>query len=159
MNLILGGISILIGFAGGNLCAANVSVELRHLNELYVALETLENHILCYSSGISEAIQNSSIDKKCVLFKNIAQNINSSENIFEDAVNKSPYNTEIKSYLIRLFDAIEHYDENDINKSFDITLSIINKYRNEFQTKNDKNAPLYRKIGILSGIGIAVLLL
>lgn len=159
MNPVLCGISIFVGFSAGTFAAARVSSGLKYLDDLCCALETLHDCICTYSSGLGEAISSGNIDTKCVLFDDIAKNLTSGKPNFADIINSSPYNPEIKSHLTRLFETIIHGEESEIIKSFDITLSTVKKYRDAERIKKEKNAPLYKKAGLLLGIGAAILFL
>ena len=159
MNIVLSGISILTGFLIGCIAAARVSAELKNLSELYDALETLKNHICTYSSGLHEAIVNGELDKKCSLFRVISEDLASrrTNGVFSEAIESSPYNPEIKMSLSRLFEAISQSEESEIRKNFDITIITVQKYKNEAQIKKEKDAPLCKKVGLLIGIGAAIL--
>ena len=161
MNIVLSGISILTGFLIGCIAAARMSAELKNLSELYDALETLKNHICTYSSGLHEAIVNGELDKKCALFSVIAEKltIRRTDGVFSEAIDGSPYNSEIKMSLLRLFDAISQSEEAEIRKNFDITIITVQKYKNEAQIKKEKDAPLCKKVGLLVGIGAAILII
>ena len=61
--------------------------------------------------------------------------------------------------LLRLFDAISQSEEAEIRKNFDITIITVQKYKNEAQIKKEKDAPLCKKVGLLVGIGAAILII
>lgn len=157
MSIVLGGISILAGFAAGTFFAARISSELKSLDELYPALEALRVQICTYSSGLGKAIADEELDKKCTFFASIAQCLSSYDGSLSDCINSSGYNSEIKTSLLRSFDAVMHSDEADIRKSLDVTLRTVKKYRDAELAKKEKNSPLYKKAGLLLGIGAAIL--
>lgn len=157
MKLILGGISILIGFAAGAFAAARISSEFKQLDELYHALEELKTLICSYSLGFGKAITDAKLDKKCALFCSVSKKLCTEDSFISESVSEAPYNEEIKACLARLFDTIIYCNEADIAKSFDVTMSVVEKYRAVERTKKEKNSPLYKKAGLLLGLGAAIL--
>lgn len=159
MKLVLGGISILIGFAAGAFMSAHISSEFKQLDELCHTLEELKILICSYSLGFGKAITDGKLDKKCALFDSVAKQLCSEGASLSESISNAPFNDEIKVCLARLFDTIIRCNEVDIAKSFDATIDTVEKYRAAEHIKKEKNAPLYKKAGLLLGLGAAILLM
>lgn len=161
MNIIGGGIAILAGVVSGSIFAALTASKLRTVSELHNCVSALKNHMCSYSVGLSRALSELKISEKCELFADI-KNLSSakaSHTDFINTINASEYDDDIKASLKKLFEAIEHFEESELSKAFDATLSVIQCRLTMLSDKKNKNAPLYRKLGFLGGLSIAILIL
>ena len=161
MNIIASGIAILSGIVAGSIFASAASSKLKNTAELFDAISVLKNYMCSYSSGLYQSLCESHIDEKCSFFAEI-KNISAAKMPFSrliEAIENSNYVNSMKNALIKLFDAIEHFDECELAKAFDAALSVIQSQLDELTVKKNKNAPLYRKLGLLSGIAIAILII
>ena len=161
MNIIASGIAILSGSIAGSIFASAASSKLKNTAGLFDAISMLKNYMCSYSSGLFQSLCESHIDEKCSFFSEIKKISASKQpyNSLIEAIENSNYIEAIKNSLIKLFDAIEHFDECELTKAFDATLDVIQAQLNDLTIKKNKNAPLYRKLGFLSGIAIAILII
>ncbi len=160
MKIILGGISIIAGLIIGQIWSRSISYNIDPLDELSEALILLKRGICNYTYGIKEAIVAFELNEKSTLFDAILKRMYmSSAAACTDSINESNYDQEIKVELLRLFSIIEFGNNSEIEKAFSSTVEFVNEKRCELISKREKNAPLYRKIGLLCGIGIAILII
>lgn len=161
MNIIGAGISIIVGVISGSIFAALTASKLKTVSELYNSVSALKNHMCAYSVGLSRSLSELQISEKCQFFADIKtlSTSKSPHSDFIEAINTSEYDNDIKASLKKLFDAIEHFDEGELSKAFDATLSVIQAKLTVLSDKKNKNAPLYRKLGFLGGISVAILIL
>ncbi len=157
MNIYLCGILPIIGFAAGSFFAAYTGAEYKRLLALKRALESLELNICTYSKGLTDAISGTNIMQKCELFDDIKAAL--SLGSVSGAIRRSPYPDEVKEALVLLFDTVTNADGDKIRQSFTATLVIVQNALHKAKLDQDKNAPLYRKIGALAGLAVGILCL
>lgn len=158
VRYIFGGIAIILGYLAGSLYANRTKQLLLDADTLYNALLALKTRICSYSSGLTAALQQICEASQCDFLMQIKDSL-TNFNTISDVIENSEYPPQIKSSLSSLFDCIFLSDENEISKAFSSVLENINIYRNTLNEKNSKNGPLYRKLGLLFGISIFILLL
>lgn len=155
----------LIGFS----MAADCSKRPRTLRELQALLQMLENEISYLSNLLSEAfyrIYEGSKSEAAVLFKAAAENLESSgvtadqawEDAVEDNFSKLSLNKEDKAVLVSFGKMLGNSDlEGQLNNIKLITsqLKLQELKAEEMKRKNEK---MYRSLGVLSGLAIAILL-
>ena len=77
---------------------------------------------------------------------------------WQTLVETSPYSPEVRSALLTLFHCVEKFDEEAINRQFHSAIATIARCEEELRTKTMRFMPLYRKVGLLGGIALAILL-
>lgn len=160
MNVVLPLISVFAGFAGGCFYGVKAKAEKDKAEGLFDAVATLKNEICLYRSGLGSAITSTGIYKKNELMAEIYSSLAEGGGKSVDAaINGSDYPENIKSALTKLFDAILFLSEDEIKTAFDATTAVTAEYKNKANDKYKKDAPLYRKMGILCGAALAIILL
>ncbi len=162
---VLIGATSLIGFS----LAADCSKRPRTLRELQALLQMLENEISYLSNLLSEAfnrIYEGSNSEAAILFKAAAENLGTSgvtadeawEKAVEDNCSKLSLNKEDKTILETFGKMLGNSDlEGQLNNIRLITsqLKLQELKAEEMRRKNER---MYRSLGVLSGLAIAILL-
>ncbi len=160
MRIVLSSISFLASTIAGYMFAARTSSGYAEIKKLSQAFSVFRYHITVYKEGLTEAIRKSKADEKSELFSEILLLARSGKNdVFSEAIDSSGYSDEIKSSLAFLFSKIRDADCRTINEAFDHAAKLITDEENRLKEKAKRDAPLYRKAGIISGIAAAILLL
>lgn len=163
MNIITILLSITCGVLSGAAASSRMTKQLTELTSLHNALASMQNEICSYGAGFSEAANYASNLHKCELIQNIAEAFkkvpcdNRSQS-WQTLVETSPYSPEVRSALLTLFHCVEKFDEEAINRQFHSAIATIARCEEELRTKTMRFMPLYRKVGLLGGIALAILL-
>lgn len=155
---ILGGISVIICYIAGNLYANGIKQKLAEFEALFNAVFMLKTQICTYSSGLSVSLNRVNENINCTVFYNIEKELqNGITPIY--VIENSNFPIQIKSALKSLFECIFISDEAELTKAFSSAADIIDLYKSKLDEQYKKEAPLYRKLGLLLGISIFILLL
>lgn len=158
LKYILGGIAIITSYLAGNLYANKIKRNLLELETLHNALILLKTQICAYSSGLTYSLKYVNEHINCRLFVDMENGL-LNETSPKSVILNCNVPSQLKSSLTGLFECILFNDENDISKAFLSTLEVVDLYKKNLSEQYDKEAPLYRKLGLLLGISIFILLL
>lgn len=155
---ILGGISVIICYIAGIMYSNGIKQRLNDAHSLYNAIFALKAQICTYSSGLSVSLHRVNENTYCRIFSEIEKGLLSGISPIT-VIDKSNLPVQIKSALKNLFECIFISDEAELEKVFSHTADILELYKSKLNEQYKKEAPLYRKLGLLLGISIFILLL
>lgn len=155
---ILGGISVIICYIAGNLYANGIKQKLIATEALYDAAVMLKTQICTYACGLSTSLNYVNKNINCTVFCDIEKGL--SDGITPiSVIEKGNIPDQIKSALKSLFECIFTGNETELINAFSCATDIIGIYKSKLSEQYKKEAPLYRKLGLLLGISIFILLL
>lgn len=155
----------------GYMYGKNYSFRLENLIYLQQSIKMLETEIIYGATPLPEALLNiseKSNPKISSIFKEIRLDLiknkrglvyNSFLSIKEDLYDKYHFKKKEIETLMDLGRVIGNSDRNDQEKNFILTLSAIEEAILEAKYERDKNEKLYRSLGIITGVGIIIILL
>lgn len=163
--IVLIGATSVIGFS----LAADCSKRPRALRELQALLQMLENEISYLSNLLSEAfnrIYEGSNSQTAILFKKAAENLGINgvtadvawEKAVEENYAKLAFNKEDKVILLTFGKMLGNSDLEGQLKNIKLISSQLQLQQLKAEELKQKNEKMYRSLGVLSGLAIAIIL-
>ena len=159
---------LLLSVSSGTLLGTAISGRLTRkqdeLSKLRNALTVMQNEICNYGAGLSQAASYAALFHKCALIRQLSDTLKqaSKDNAplqWTSLVENSGFPPEVRSALNALFSCIERFDSDAIFRQFHQTIAAVTQCEETLRAKNTRFVPLYRKIGFLGGIALAILLM
>ena len=159
---------LLLSVSSGTLLGAAISGRLtrkqEELAKLRNALTVMQNEICNYGAGLSQAASYAALFHKCTLIRQLSDTLkqpsgNNTPLQWSALIEGSGFPPEVRTALNALFGCVERFDSDAIFRQFDTTIATVAQYEEALRAKNLRFVPLYRKIGLLGGIALAILLM
>lgn len=155
---IFGGIVIIACYITGNLYINTIKQKITGADDLLNALFLLKMQICTYSCGLTPALRYVNKNTDCPVFVEMEGMLSSGDEP-QNAVDNTELSPQVRSMLKKLLECILLGDDDEILKAFSSTIEIVENDKHTLDDKYKMEAPLYRKLSLLLGISIFILLL
>ncbi|MBE5818106.1 MAG: hypothetical protein E7312_03525 [Clostridiales bacterium] len=157
IRYMIGGGCIVLGYVGGCIYSARMKSHYSTAQSIYDALIIMRSEIITYGKGLSSALEKAYSITKCEALNDILNAITSDTNC-DEAIDRMDIDATSKNALNNLLLSIRYSDTKDISAAFDDCIKTVSlRVQNTLSTYK-KEAMLYKRLGILTGIAIFILL-
>ena len=157
IRYLIGGGCIVLGYVGGCIYSSRMKSRYNTAQKICDGLKILRSEIITYGKGLSAALEKAYRITKCEALNDISKAIASNADCNEviDLIDMDPASKDaIKNLILR----IRYSSLEDIATAFDDCTNTVSLWaQNAFNTYK-KEAVLYKRLGILSGIAVFILL-
>ncbi len=158
IKYIAGGIFIVVGYFTGAVYSARLKSKCQSISMLCSALACLKTRICAYSNGLGSSLKYTLELYPCTELKCIYNQISSGIPP-SDAVKATELDTQAAMALASLLECIAQGDSNEIELAFSSATQDLSLLHSSLKQKLVKEAPLYKKLGLLVGVCIFIILL
>ena len=151
--------------------SGNYSARPRQLRELQCLFKMLENEISFLSNLLADAFTRICETSRCdtaKFFANAAAHMRSNPSLtasqaweaaIDDIIGKTALDEEDKAILVSFGKLLGNSDTEGQIKNIELVLSQLKQQENKAEEQRLKNAAMYRRLGVLGGIAIVIILL
>ena len=158
VRLMLGGASVITGFLLGELYAKRLKREHEAAAQLLRATKLLKTAVCGYSHGLGEGLSFAISGDSCKLFEDMRDALESDGDLF-GIISTSQHPAAIKNVMAQLVRTITVGSAKDIALAFEESLQQLSSYTKDLGAAYKQNAAMYRKLGVLAGVGVFILLI
>lgn len=169
---LIGSIMILGGSAFiGHILSRNLHRRPQELRELQMMLQVFENEIRYLSSVLSDAFErvySSSNSHVGMLFKHTVQLLGNSDGLnaseaweqsVSSLINMTSLNREDRAVLLNFGKMLGNSDREGQLKNIRLTLEQLKLQEKKAEESRDRNGPMYKRLGVLAGAAIVIILI
>lgn len=157
IRYVIGGGCIVLGYVGGCIYSSKMKSRYNTAKNIYDGLKILRSEIITYGRGLSSGLEKAYTITKCEALNEILRTITCNSN-YNDVVDTFDIDTISKDALKNLLLKIRYSSLDDIAAAFDDCIKTVSLcVQNAFNTYK-KEAVLYKRLGILTGIAVFILL-
>ena len=157
IRYLIGGSFIVFGYVGGCIYSSRMKSRYNTAQKICDGLKIIQSEIITYGKGLSSALEKAYSITKCDAINDISRAIVSNSNCNE-VIDQLDMDSASKNALKNLILRIRYSSLDDIALSFDDCTKTVSLWaQNAFNTYK-KEAVLYKRLGILSGIAVFILL-
>ena len=157
IRYIIGGGCIVFGYVVGCIYSSKIKSRYNTAQKICDGLKILRSEIITYGKGLSSGLEKAYAITKCEALNEILRAITSNSNCNE-VIDTLDIDTISKDALKNLFLRIRYSSVDDIASAFDDCIKTVSLcVQNAFNTYK-KEAGLYKRLGILTGIAVFILL-
>ena len=157
IRYIVGGMCIISGYVGGCLYSSKMKSRYTTATKLYDGIKIMKTEILSAQKGLIPALKKAHQATNCDELGKILKAL-SSDGKFNDGIDEFDMDGNIKDSLKNLLYKVRFSSNDDIKTAFDDCSQAVSQWVQASLAAYKKEAVLYKRLGILSGIAVFILL-